>query len=586
MIAKLRMRLNMNNIRFRNKMLIMYMLSVFIPVVMTNVIFYSITADNIRHQKKHDISLAVKQIRDDFQDQINAAAGISTVLYNDTLLWQYVRQPYDSLADYVEMYNSYISLMLEKYSPLYKTIQSITIYTTNDTIIYGGRVQPITDHIKQQGWYGRVIEASPSAVAIEKIESDLPGKPDTLSLFRRISGGEEGDNQPILLRLDFHPDLMEDVFRNVSLNGTLYLLQNDHLLYSTDSAATEAAISKPARGTLVFKESFPASYLMNWEVVGVFKEETVLADVRRSRQFVLYFAMLNLLVPTLIIILFNRSLNTRLIRILKQMKRVKNQTFEPIVEPETRDEIGQLTQAFNQMTLQIRRLINDVYVADIQKKELELKRNQAQLNALQSQINPHFLFNALETIRMRSLIKQENETAHIISNMAKIFRKSLTWGRDWVTVKEEIDLVVCFLEIQKYRFEDKLHYSIDVDPSVEQALIPKMTLQPLVENASIHGIEAVKRSGLINVSIQRTGDGLVCKVTDNGGGIEPDKLQALNDNLTQSEEMGEHVGIANVYYRLKLFYGDAVDFRLSSEPGVGTCVSIIVRESDGQAAVT
>lgn len=512
MIAKLRMRLNMNNIRFRNKMLIMYMLSVFIPVVMTNVIFYSITADNIRHQKKHDISLAVKQIRDDFQDQINAAAGISTVLYNDTLLWQYVRQPYDSLADYVEMYNSYISLMLEKYSPLYKTIQSITIYTTNDTIIYGGRVQPITDHIKQQGWYGRVIEASPSAVAIEKIESDLPGKPDTLSLFRRISGGEEGDNQPILLRLDFHPDLMEDVFRNVSLNGTLYLLQNDHLLYSTDSAATEAAISKPARGTLVFKESFPASYLMNWEVVGVFKEETVLADVRRSRQFVLYFAMLNLLVPTLIIILFNRSLNTRLIRILKQMKRVKNQTFEPIVEPETRDEIGQLTQAFNQMTLQIRRLINDVYVADIQKKELELKRNQAQLNALQSQINPHFLFNALETIRMRSLIKQENETAHIISNMAKIFRKSLTWGRDWVTVKEEIDLVVCFLEIQKYRFEDKLHYSIDVDPSVEQALIPKMTLQPLVENASIHGIEAVKRSGLINVSIQRTGDGSSAKL--------------------------------------------------------------------------
>src|SRR5690606_33078744 len=97
---------------------------------------------------------------------------------------------------------------------------------------------------------------------------------------------------------------------------------------------------------------------------------------------------------------------------------------------ETLDEIGQLTSEFNRMTLQIKSLINDVYVADIQKKNLEIERRRAQLNALQSQINPHFLFNALETIRMRSLIKKENETAKIIHNMAKIFRSSLTWSKD------------------------------------------------------------------------------------------------------------------------------------------------------------
>ncbi|TYP74659.1 sensor histidine kinase [Paenibacillus methanolicus] len=589
MRRRLRMMLNLNNVRLRNKMLLMYVLSVFIPVVATNVVFYAITTGNIRHQKMNDISVAVKQIRDELQDSINAAAGISTVLYNDSLMWEYVSQRYDNPADYVEHYNSYVSLMLEKYSPLYETIQAITIYTNNDSIVYGGRVQPIDDQLRSQPWYPRISAAAPSDVIALELAPETPGGQKTISLLRRIRGSEAGVRRPILLRIDFHPALTEDVFKNATLDGKLYLSQGDRLLYATDpeadgEAARGAWMNDAAkeRGTLLFREPFSASYLADWRVTGAFREEDVLADVRESRQFLFYFALLNLLVPTLIIVWFNRSMNTRLVRILKQMKRVKNQTFEPITEPETRDEIGQLTEAFNQMTLQIRRLINDVYIADIQKKELELGRNQAQLNALQSQINPHFLFNALETIRMRSLIKQEQETAHIIHNMAKIFRRSLAWGKDWVSVKEEVDLVACFLEIQKYRFEDKLRYEIDVDPEAYGALMPKMTLQPLVENASIHGIEAVKRAGLIRVSVRRTAEGLLCTVADNGGGIEPERLRTLMDELAGGEEMGEHIGIANVYYRLKLNYGDRADFRMRSEPGVGTTVDILLRDALAQ----
>lgn len=588
MRQRLRMLLNLNNVRLRNKMLLMYVLSVFIPVVATNVVFYAITTGNIRHQKMNDISVAVKQIRDELQGSINAAAGISTVLYNDSLLWEYVGQRYDNPADYVEHYNSYISLMLEKYSPLYETIQAITIYTDNDSIVYGGRVQPIDARLRSQSWYPLVSIASPSDVIALELEPETPGGQKTISLLRRIRGSEAGERRPVLMRVDFHPALTEDVFKNATLDGTLYLSKGDRLLYSTDPAADEESgawknDAAKQRGTLLFREPFSASYLAGWQVTGAFREEDVLADVRESRQFLFYFALLNLLVPTLIIIWFNRSMNTRLVRILKQMKRVKNQTFEPITEPETRDEIGQLTEAFNQMTLQIRRLINDVYLADIQKKELELGRNQAQLNALQSQINPHFLFNALETIRMRSLIKQEQETAHIIHNMAKIFRRSLAWGKDWVSVREEIDLVACFLEIQQYRFEDKLRYEIDVDPSALGALMPKMTLQPLVENASIHGIEAVKRAGLIRVAVRQTTEGLLCTVADNGGGIEPQRLRTLMDELAGSEEMGEHIGIANVYYRLKLNYGDRADFRIHSEPGIGTTVEILLRDAAAQA---
>ncbi|XEC93967.1 sensor histidine kinase [Paenibacillus tarimensis] len=284
--------------------------------------------------------------------------------------------------------------------------------------------------------------------------------------------------------------------------------------------------------------------------------------------------MLNIVIPTLIIVWFTRSLNQRLVRILKHMKKVKNRFFETIKQPESKDEIGQLTAEFNRMTLQIKSLIQDVYQADIQKKELELKRNQAQLHALQSQINPHFLFNSLETIRMRSLMKEERETARIIHNMAKMFRRSLSWGNDRVTVRDELDLVVCFLEIQQYRFGGKLNYRIDVEPEAEQALIPKMTLQPLIENASIHGIEPLKGDGVIDVSVRLADGMLVCKVNDNGAGMSAERLRRLRQELEHSDGIGERIGIKNVYYRLKLYYGSDADFRIRSVQGDGTEIEI------------
>jgi two-component system sensor histidine kinase YesM len=179
--------------------------------------------------------------------------------------------------------------------------------------------------------------------------------------------------------------------------------------------------------------------------VGVAQEKVLLEEVQGSRNFILYFALINLVFPSLFIVYITSSLHVRILRILKHMRKVGDQNFELIKGVNYQDEIGELTQAFNRMASKIKRLINEVYKADIQKKDLELQRKQAQLSALQSQINPHFLFNVLETIRMRSILKNEEETAKIIQNMAKMLRKSFIWGKDWVSVDEEIYLIKFFL---------------------------------------------------------------------------------------------------------------------------------------------
>src|SRR5690606_9865045 len=152
-----------------------------------------------------------------------------------------------------------------------------------------------------------------------------------------------------------------------------------------------------------------------------------LFELQNTLHLVLAVAFINLVVASGVVIIVSRSITTRLARILRHMKRLKNHNFDLIEKIEAKDEIGQLSEEFNSMTSQISSLINDVYGADIKEKNMEIEHRHAQLNALQSQINPHFLFNALETIRMRSIIKKEAETAKIIHNMAKLFRGSLTW---------------------------------------------------------------------------------------------------------------------------------------------------------------
>ncbi|MFD1956851.1 sensor histidine kinase [Paenibacillus thailandensis] len=581
MRANFREAVSLNNVRLRNKMLIVYFLSVLIPVVLTNVIFYNITTNNVKKQKLRDISLAMEQIRNDFKAQIDAAVGISSVIYNDAILNEYLETHYEVQSDYVLNYQSYIKDMLGKYSPVYQTIQQISVYTNNDTIIYGGQVRPITGQVRDLPWYRSLSASGQSNPVVLLTDSDYPGTSGwVLSVVRKITVGSSA-RWDKAMKIDMSPESVQALFRNITLQGDLYLLDGDQVQFTTNpdferlGTAEYSSLPTP-KGTIVMEEAFPnVSYLSSWRIVGHFKEADVLEEVYKSRNFVLYLAIPNVIMPTLIIIWFVRSLNARLIRILKHMKRVKNQSFETIEQQESKDEIGQLTAEFNRMTLQIKSLIHDVYMADIQKKELELKRNQSQLHALQSQINPHFLFNSLEAIRMRSLMKKEEETAKIIHNMAKIFRKSLEWGKDWVTVKDELDLAATFLEIQKYRFGDKLDFRIEADDSVLGLTLPKMTLQPLVENASIHGIEKMRGNGRIDVRIERERDELVCEIRDNGVGMDEEKIKRFYGYMEGKEAIGDRVGVQNVIYRLKLIFGDRFGLRVESAPGEGT--SIILR---------
>jgi len=581
---------HLDNMRLRDKFLVIYLLCVFFPILVSNLVFYNVTTENVREQRLEDIERAMEQIKNDFRAEVEDAVAVSSGLHIDYNVNAFLEVEYASPYDYVSAYESYFRHMLNNYTPIYNSVQNIKIFVNNPTLLHSGNIALLTDEAKKTEWYLKLSETTGTQPVLVRTRADdrLPTSArenarDTFSIVQRMDLINYMDKFEKILKIDMNMTAVERVFNNLNLNGVMYLLNDrGEIEYTTDpdliwidETLFYEDLQLPG-DTLVFDTVYDdVRYLRGWRVIGIVSDEEVFREVRKSRELVIWLAAFNLLFATLIIFWITRSMHVRLRNILKHMKKVKNEQFVTMQEVETRDEIGQLHGEFNRMTLQLKRLIDDVYKADIQRKNLEIERRKAQLNALQSQINPHFLFNALETIRMRSLIKNETETAKIIHNMAKLFRSSLTWKKDRVTVAEEIDFILCFLEIQQYRFGDRLTFELQVEPETERVLIPKMVFLPFVENASIHGIEPLKKGGRIDIRFWMPAPGrLAFTVRDNGVGMSREQVETIHGYLESEKEIGERIGVQNVIYRLTMLYGDKFHLDVDSSPGKGTLIRI------------
>ncbi|GAE33563.1 sensor histidine kinase [Halalkalibacter akibai] len=525
----------------------------------------------------HDVQLLLDQISNEFVNVVDQAVGISSSFYTDTRIYDFFDTEYDSAIDYVEAYDFYL-LEYNRYSPLYYSIQSVSFYTDNPSIIFAGGVRPINEFTMEHDWYARLTEVKHPIL----IRTNPNLNSELFSIIRELDYYKNRSEYQKIVRIDLNPLTLRHIFNNIAFQGDVYLLNgNGSIEYTSNNSIdwrsnnlTFEQLEIPDGTIIVENQVLPQSYSEGMQIVGTVKEDVLLEELYNSRQFIVILATITFILPTLLIILISKSIHARLLRVLRYIKKMKKQNFELIEFAGDKDEIGELTNEFNNMSRTINKLINEVYIANIEKKDLEIREKQAQLSALQSQINPHFLFNALETIRMRSVIKGEKETAKIIQNMAKIFRNSLTWGKDFQTVREELILITCFLEIQKYRFGDKIDFEFQIDDEAYDCIIPNMVFLPFVENASIHGVESIKENGKIHISIKNRNKNLYFTITDNGLGMEKEQLTKLMQSLENGESMGDSVGIKNVYYRLKLYYKNDFDFSITSNSDTGTKVEI------------
>lgn len=257
-------------------------------------------------------------------------------------------------------------------------------------------------------------------------------------------------------------------------------------------------------------------------------------------------------------------------KICAAMVQFRQGDFEQRLKVASEDEIGQVAEGFNQMVAHIKELIDKNYV-------MALKERESELAILQAQINPHFLYNALDSIYWQAVSAEDEDTAESIYRLSQLFRLVLSQGSQIVTVEMEAELIQRYLEIQKMRFLHQMEYSIDIESVILEEKIPKFILQPFVENAIVHGMEKKKEGCTVTVAGKWQDDGMVFIIADTGVGMAQDQLDKIWEEDVEKMFHGQRIGsyaIKNIRERLQLAYGGAYRLDIASEEGQGTTVTI------------
>ena len=261
---------------------------------------------------------------------------------------------------------------------------------------------------------------------------------------------------------------------------------------------------------------------------------------------------------------------TKFIKVLTEgLNQVRKNNYD-ITLPKFRDmQLNAISETFNSMTSEIQILINTVYKSELLLKEADIK-------LLQSQMNPHFLINTLTTISTTALMQGDTRTYEMVTALSNMLDASLYNTKNntsLIPVYKELEYIHCYLYLQQVRFQDKLQYSIDMeDDGLKNLYIPRLSIEPIVENSVVHGVEENINQGLVTVTLRRENEDLVAIVTDNGKGFDVEKV--LKEGKSKESGRHHHIGINNTDRRIKLLFGEEYGIRFQSEPGVGTTATI------------
>ncbi len=240
------------------------------------------------------------------------------------------------------------------------------------------------------------------------------------------------------------------------------------------------------------------------------------------------------------------------------------------------DEVGMLAHDIDQMSKRLEDYIQKEYLNELQHTQLQREKATAELHALQSQVNPHFMFNAMEAIRLKAKANGEAETARMITYMSRMFRRLLDWHDDLIPLKEELAFINEFLAIQKYRYDHTFSFEVQADEELLGNYIPKMLIQPLVENACVHGVWRGIGARDAGLYITREGDFMHVAVADRGEGMSSERLTEIKQLLRDGNNSMHSVGLNNVQARLRLYYGSLGHMDVESRQDGGTLFTLIV----------
>ncbi|MGJ9383530.1 cache domain-containing sensor histidine kinase [Salipaludibacillus sp. CF4.18] len=580
-------------------------MKLFITITIVNVIIISIIAiaiyiSNVNEMKKQAESLSnilstqfSRTIDLYFQDieRLSLAIFTDPYLQESLLVETKIGTAYEAYL----IKNSVYNLLFNHVYPR-KDIERITIYT-NENIAYEYVKQGNVDIIyllEEQKWKKELDSLEKSEfMLLPTTETTLANgeKRKVVSLVRNIYNipqRQKIGSMKIDINIDAFTNLLEfeDVNELEEYMQLLIMNQDQNVIFDYDEELTGAKIDGFERsiflnqsdgGELVWKEdqylyTYNKSPQTGWDTIILIDDDFIIYERNQILLFIFSTGLIAIVLIALVSYFLSYQIAKPLRELTLKMEGVEQGDLTERMNFTGNKEMDIVTRVYNNMLESINRLIREVYESKITEKN-------AKISALQSQINPHFLYNTLNVMKAISRVKQVEEVAEISESLSDLFKYTMKDLDKPVPLKEELDHINNYINIQKHRFMDRFILVSDVQEGAEETFLPKLSIQPIIENAINHGLADKKMGGIVELNVLRDRNTVLIQVKDNGNGIEPEKLKQIENRLsysnpieTEAPHMG--VGLINIQQRIRLMYGPTFGLEIRSEVGSGTITTL------------
>jgi len=568
----------------RNKLMLIMVVVAVLPLSMVTLFATRTTKSSLSEEVVRTNKVRMEWAAQYFNEKFDQINGVAYSLMLDKTLFPEASGvlPRKTFLDGDELNNYAIDKITPLYTANNKHITSISLYLKNEDRLFIADKEAsrsTTDylnasvdwaHIDQwpQPYNGFINENNGSFTFVR-----------SMNRFenRQVLGGVS-----ITARWNMMDNLL-DMIHSETESETYVVDAEGNVLYNPYSGVPtvdkemlrQALAGKTDQGNLQWKKGFlfysPAASGKLW-LVKFIPAEYVTRGASSTLNFSVFTAIAFILVAIAASIATAYFTTKPIIRLTRSMKAVEIQKFDIGLNEPRGDEIGTLERRFNSMLAKIRELIEIEYKAQI-------KTRTAQVKAMQAQINPHFLHNALQSIGGLALSRDVPEINEHVRAISDLFRYAIRMKNNLVTVADEMEHVNNYLQIQKLRFRNTINVRIDVDPSCLDGRIPKFSLQPIVENCFVHGLEGKMGQWTIGIRVEKLLDEIEISVSDNGSGISEDDLRDIRERLDKEafeDEQKESMGLYNVHARIKLLLGEEYGLFVTGNPDGGTTVKLLI----------
>ncbi len=591
--------LKYNNMSIRNKIVFFFCILLIIPTIIIGTVTYNYIVALI--QKKaidytNEIQYLIIEKTDSYLAQLDSfllniayetesirKIGNTQINMNEFDAGDKNRQlQYMKEAD--EVHNSLFAKIQKN-----KYISSISLYTEKRNILAYKTVYNVNNSYSpgEDEWFEKA-KATKRGMILSRAHFDkqlIESDNRIITLARKIYNPQDYSEIGIMalnINLDVMNDLCRDILKNEGVK--VYITDSDGFInYCNDSSMIMrnvddrifANMASP-KGNFIFTENgrkmfatYNTSDYTGWKIMFTIPYSNLIMEGNIVGLVILVVVLFLCIFLIFQIVYFSNRIARPIKNLELGMSTAIQNNFSNKIEVASNDEVGKLGSNFNIMLTKINELIADVYTEQRLKKE-------AEINALQAQINPHFLYNTLNTIRLMAVIQKADKIAQLISSLVNLLQFTAKKAGEFITIRDEIAALKEYVEIQKARYYNKFKVTYEIDEEVQDYKTLKFTLQPIVENAIFHGLEPKGGRGVIHVKISKEKEEIVFMIKDDGVGMDEETQKCLLTVESNDKFRFNKIGISNVHQRIRLYFGDGYGLDIRSTAGEGTEVRIVL----------